>query len=516
MMAYKNNPVAASSVRLVNLTVGILLLLAAGASTLAIWSEAQYFFGDSVRYLRLAGDIWNVDEWTIGNRPMYALLVFWIGSLVDNFELGGRLVSLIAASLAVVPAYVLFRGSLPSAWAVTAAALFALNPVRSWSGQWILTEGVNLLLVLTATALCFGPVSKRRWSCAAAGLFYAMAVLTRPENVVYPMVAAALLLFQRRRADIGRRFVVFAVVLGAVLLPPTMVAGRQGASFVSTAVTGLADSDVNFSLRTNASAARISVGADGDVETVGPDLTLEGVMHRYAYFASQLVSRIVYLSAPALVAPVLLLLGWLSALAIARDGGIQRFNSSAWQIVLISRALVLPLFWIEDRYLLVLLPLTSFWIILGIRSINKWIGTMWSRRSGQALALVLVVAVAASFASRLVAAKPAEDHYALEREAGRWLATSGQTPGLILSMSPVLAYYAGMEHEWLPDGTPEAIYDWACGRQVRYVVADQSDFKTPLTESLISGSPPSEYLYIYSAMEGQRVLKLFALKCVRG
>lgn len=495
-------------------SAGLLLtavVVAASGVTLLVWPRAEYFFGDSVRYLNQAHQLWELSKWTPYNRPFYSALLALAGTAVGDLELGGRLISFCAASLSVLPAYLLFRQSTTLRYAAAATALFALNPLRAWSGQWILADSASLLLVLTGTALCFGPESDKRWAWAAGGFVYGLAVLTRPENAAFALVAVLLghvLHRKERTAGIG----LFLLALGLVLVP-SMLAGDGQRLPTSGIAATLAASDAYFSGSGPAAAARSVVNSSGLLQSVAPDLSPEAVGRRYLHFARLMVERLQYLSAPSLFAFFLLLLGSLRSLIPDKGRNASLRHGFGWQLLLLSHALVLPFFWIEDRYLLPLLPLTAYWIVRAAQVVGEAAKAARPGRLAWVTEVGLPLLVAMSFLYRIAVGVPDGDRYALERETGRWLRASGEPAGTILGMSPVVAYYAGMEHIWLPAGAPEDVSDWACRQGVRYAVAGRHDYRTALTDALLSDSVPIGFRYLHGVGNGERAVKLFALTC---
>src|SRR6476661_488975 len=126
-------------------TIGALLAVIAGLPTLFLWNRASYLTGDSYQYLRAAMSFSNNQGLRdmSGNpftvmTPLYPLVVGIVHRIVPLLEIetAARLVSFAGATTAVVALYWLLRSRYSLHTSFAAALLFALLPLRVWSGLW--------------------------------------------------------------------------------------------------------------------------------------------------------------------------------------------------------------------------------------------------------------------------------------------------------------------------------------------------------------------------------------------
>src|SRR5258705_3720087 len=183
-------------------SITALLALIAGLPTLALWNRASYLTGDSYQYLRAATTFAHGEALPdlSGNpftvmTPLYSLLIGIIHRLAPaiDIETTARLVSFAGATTAVIALYWLLRSRYSLRFSLAAALLFALLPLRVWSGLWALSEGLYLGLVMLGIAVLFRPQLRSWFSAALGGSLLGLAYLTRPEANLY--VAGVITLF---------------------------------------------------------------------------------------------------------------------------------------------------------------------------------------------------------------------------------------------------------------------------------------------------------------------------------
>src|SRR5438445_3588677 len=135
-------------------TAGLVLL--AAVPTLLLWHHLDLGDVDSFQYMRsglnlISGkgflDMSGRPMIFFLDRPLYPLAIGLASFMPFEVTTSARLVSLLSASGAVLAFHWLLSARYPRTIALTAAALFALNPLRVWSGQWIYSDALSLFLV---------------------------------------------------------------------------------------------------------------------------------------------------------------------------------------------------------------------------------------------------------------------------------------------------------------------------------------------------------------------------------
>src|SRR5439155_22993629 len=138
-----------------------------------------------------------------------------------------------------------------------------------------------------------------------------------------------------------------------------------------------------------------------------PDLSFTALSRRYVYFTQIEITRLRYLVGPWFLTLPLVLVGGIRFLIALGKRRIDAF----WQALLLALLFVLPLFHVEDRYLLPVLPVLCLWIVDGAVTIDKWIGRYWPQRvfalSPAWITATLVLLILGSYAYRMATLIPA-------------------------------------------------------------------------------------------------------------
>src|SRR5712692_9837504 len=163
-----------------------MLIAAAVIPTALLRNKAAYATGDSYMFMRAGMNLVRGRGFTgmdgafmyVQDRPLYPITIGLASFVTSHVETAARLISLLGAALAVVAFYWLVKQRHSQAVAIMSAAVFALLPLRVWSGQWILTDGLALGLILTGVAFLFAKQTPGRSNALVAGVLIGLAYLT--------------------------------------------------------------------------------------------------------------------------------------------------------------------------------------------------------------------------------------------------------------------------------------------------------------------------------------------------
>lgn len=185
----------------------------AGALVLRLvlmWARGAYVSFDEGYYLLLGENLWSGRGFTLSGRthvtfsPLYPVLAGAVGKLSGSPVWGGRLVSVVASALLLLPAYALFRRAGGRTIARPGVVLLAVVPslitfVPFWSGRELYqgSEPLYHLLLFGGLALAVRAAldEGEGWRplvvCAVgSGLAFGLAYLTRPEALAVAGAAA--------------------------------------------------------------------------------------------------------------------------------------------------------------------------------------------------------------------------------------------------------------------------------------------------------------------------------------
>jgi Gpi18-like mannosyltransferase len=504
-----------------------LLALIAGLPTLALWNRASYLTGDSYQYLRAATTFANGQGLRdmSGNpftvmTPLYPLLIGIIHRLAPaiDIETTARLVSFAGATTAVIALYWLLRSRYSLRFSLAGALLFALLPLRVWSGLWALSEGLYLGLVMLGIAVLFRPHHRSWFSAALGGSLLGLAYLTRPEANLY-VVGVIILFFIKAWRGPKTALLILAGFLLVALPYHAWVYKMTGNPGSGRAKILLAQSQSLYEGNLSRVFLLEEVRPDGStVSRLGSEMTLSAVARRYVFFARVEIGRLLYLLGPYFLVMALLIVG--IAVCVPRNIRlvISKFQfADAWPFVLASWLLFLPLLHIEDRYLLPVLPAVLVWLVMIMLALQKLVEPKLPQRFRQFAVLIPLAFISVfvlSYGYRLATQLPQNNPSMFARNTAHWWESESLSPAPILSQNPDLAFFTNGEHRWMPAGEPADVLKYAQRNGVNYIYVSSQDVASPLNNLLLGDTAriPGSLKLLHEESDGARLGRLFAFK----
>ncbi|MBL7649870.1 MAG: glycosyltransferase family 39 protein [Candidatus Hydrogenedentes bacterium] len=404
--------------------------------------------------------------------PFYPLLGALFSKLpLADLEWGCRLVSFAAATLLVIPVYLLAREIHGRSTARVAGLVVALWPWLADYGCSVSTESLAALLWLTAVYLLVRGARRGGWALYGGAAAFCALSLTRPEGLFLFMCAApavAILLWPPDRAS-ARRLAPLAIVFALFIMASTAfnqaLAGRATANY-----------RVGFIL--------------AEFDWV-----------RFAHTGVETLSNVV----PVMLGPVLFFFlgaGFLLPRQRPRDFRLEccvlLFAFAQWAV---SLFVLSP----APRYLMAPLIVFSLWSASGI--------VLTSARLAQAdhgarlLRLIPLLAIIAFQAVQAAITIGSEHLGRLPREpreyklAGQWM-SENLAHGLIFTRKPQVGFYAGMPSTGPAEGESlEAMLNRARAAGARYLVVDErytAAMAPPLRPLLDPANAPADLTHLQS------------------
>lgn len=519
----KTNRVAWRSLRENDWLISGFLVILTAIPAVALWGKSSYLTGDSYQYLRAALTFaqgqglrdMSGESFTV-LTPLYSILI-GLGHLVFsnvNIETVARSISFAGAMIAVIAFYSLLRIRF-SVWvSLMGASLFALMPLRVWMGLYALSEGLYVGLLLLSLAVFFRSKT-RAWMLALAGVFLGLAYLTRPEAIL--CFAGLVLVSLCGQSERMKKTLVFSAAF--------LIVGLSYHAWVYHETGTIRSSRFQILLAQSQAIHEGDLGrvfvfnqanADGTVESVlRPEMSFKAVAKRYFYYAKLEVQRLLHLVGPRLLVMALLLVGAAAFLwrAVRRRSGEFKM-ANAWPLLLVSWLFFLPLFHVEDRYLLQVAPAILFWLVVVGVGLREFIASRLSlrlRTIATVVPVALFTAFLLSYSYRLTTQLPRADESLLARNTAHWLETQKLSAAPIISQGPDLAFFANSKHIWMANGQPESVLTYAQRSGAAYIFVTTRDVATPLNQLLLGneGPFPKSLELLHEATDGSARARLF-------
>ncbi len=459
--------------------------------------------------------------------PLYPVALGLVSLVISNLELAGRLVSLVSSIACVPLIYLLGRRLYDRSTGYLGALLVALMPQLALQGIWMLSEALYTLLIVGGFLVLLESLSRARWA-VVVGLLFGMAVLTRPEALVYVVVIALTYLgafiVGRRPSYLGR-FLPMMVSFGIAVVPYSLwlhsVTGQW-------ALTGKAD--VNFAVD--------YLGWDV-VETQHFSLTADG-LHIGGFEATHFDFLRYAIDHPGQVVRhwrETFLAYWGELFNVGKPWFLPAFmlgifgenwqgrRSARWLMV----APLAPLFALaflhsDSRFITPMLPFLCLWAVRGFFVIGNWLeGALpwpWVDRQGMrhpvfALGATLLLLLWMSplyLADRTSGYDPYNEPLEI-KHAGEWILQNYGPEQVILSRRLQVAFYAQGKLVELPLADIESTLRYARGNGVRFFVVDSRTVPSqrPQLAPLMDSVPGGARL-VYDRTEGGKYrVRIFEL-----
>jgi 4-amino-4-deoxy-L-arabinose transferase-like glycosyltransferase len=407
---------------------------------------------------------------------LYPLLGAFASLVTGDAECGGRVVSLIASSLTVIPVYLIARAMFDARISFWAGLSVALWPWLADYACAVSTESLAVLLWLSAVALLMERASLPR--LAAAGTLLGALYLTRAEGVV--ILLAALPVVALMGGSARERLRHLATYAAGAL--PWIVAGV-------------------WTTRVWTGRATAAYRAEFIVE--------EFDLLRFAHTAAQTITDV----APVMLGPLLLV--FLGAFVVsAVERGMPR---GAW-VPLWFAAVQWGASWFvlspAPRYLMAPLIVLALFAAAGMLRLSR---TFDGRAFGFILRQIPQVLLVLWFlfgAVVTLGSEHAERRPRQPREykdAGLWMREHLE-PGLVFTRKPQVAYYAGMPSTGpLDSDSQEEALARAAAAGAAYLVVDERYVPAGLRPLLEMDAAPDGWRMVYeSALYPEARVKVFA------
>jgi 4-amino-4-deoxy-L-arabinose transferase-like glycosyltransferase len=376
--------------------------------------------------------------------PGYPALIALGLTVVDDPELAGRLVSVLASLGCVILVYLL--GARLAGWHAGAAAalLMALMPLRIRIATVVWSESVYLALLLIAIVVLWGWMERGGWNWAVGGgMLAGAAYLVRPEAML--LVGFAALVGWVHGASKPRWS---AQPLG-VLLGFAIVA----APYVLFLHSHTGEWELTHKTRVNLRVAEArSVGTpmqqmyrlnqEGGVVSLSQQNMLSGLAGRALRNAKGIWLRLPVLASPLVFVFAALGLFALFAPRAPGPGALTMGLALASPLVFL-----LPFFW-EDRMLLCPAALLALLAAVGVFRAAQYVR---SADRDRAAWLVVMLACVLMIGQTIKAGQVGGHvHPRIATTIGRWIAQDIPERSAMVSRLPVASYYANKVHHPLP------------------------------------------------------------------
>ncbi len=452
--------------------------------------------------------------------PFYPLVVALFAKLSSNYELVGRLVSIVASVLVLPPIYYFSKAVFDQKIARVSLVLLAFYPSLAFFSTRAQTEPLYTLIITLGIFIGWFALNRKvYWLNLVVGLLFGLAYLTKPEGLGFVIVFVGIQgllflisLFKKQTLFFGLRDSLLTVAGFLIVAAPYLIFLKQATGQWTISAKGKA----NQQFEAQAS------GLSGVTEDVFRKLNANNtqVPIDQIYHLGSFIQAEEERGTPTIkVSPLIVVRKYVENLyKVLADGANHALTSiilvllmlglfsEPWtqertlrELYLLSYLLffwmlVIPLFHINDRYFLPLLPVCFIWVGKGLVTLVDWLENTlrnlfhFSKLKVNvnllALTTVIGLIVLGLYLPQLGKilnrnrwsteywAEPVE-----QKIAGLWIKEFGKPSPVIMSRGRTVDFYAGnyniAETVTVPKNELSRVLEYARNRGVQYLVLNE-------------------------------------------
>ncbi len=405
--------------------------------------------------------------------PLYPFLISLFSPGSAHVEITGRLLSFFFGTLTIVPLFYLVKEAVGKKEAVFSALLYSFHPYLVTHSGMLLTEATYWgLLVLSVYFFWTGLKKEKIWRTALSGCFLGLAYLTRPEGVGYLLIYIVWLAVDGiLRKKWFKKLVLMSVLTLCVfvfVVPYVMYIHYETGQWLISKKAVAAQSQFMKKSAGERDSLR-SIEQNGPIKTHLEVLRVFQNIVRFFPFATYHYLRAYHFS---------LWLFLLFGLIRVRQKVIayELFLASLILFHLFSLSTFVPS---TIRFSVPVVPLTLFWAGTGILEIRRHLEKIRIANPEKVMLSIIFFVILVQLPQTLT---PERRSRADQKKVGLWLKQNTPEDAIIMSNSPIEAFYADREFMMLPPGisTPgnpgksyNEIIDYAKKGGVRFILVNR-------------------------------------------
>jgi 4-amino-4-deoxy-L-arabinose transferase-like glycosyltransferase len=430
--------------------------------------------------------------------PLYPFLISLISFDSAHVEIAGRLISLFFGTLTLIPVYYLMKAGAGQKIAIFSGLFYSFHPYLVTYSGMLLSEATYWGL-LTFSIYFFWKAwgHTKALGCMVSGVCLGLSYLTRPEGIGYLFI---FLIWIAINGGIKRGWFKKFILIGALIVPLFILAvpylihihHETGQWLISKKAVGI----------------QYQLLAWDEREGIPPRET-ENTASQILQLASKMIRNVPfttyhYLRAYHFALWLFLFLGLIRV----------RQKRGKWELFLLSLVLfhLFSLSIITSsniRFSVPLIPLSLFWAGAGVLQIQRYFEKIKISSSWKWVSFLIILSILIQLPQSM---KPERRHRADQKSVGLWIQENTPKDSVIMSNSPIEAFYGNREFVPLPPGiyTPEApaksyreIIQFAKEKKVRYILINKNTYAlNPDFEGSIRSTDLREF-YRYKEKEGK-------------
>jgi hypothetical protein len=447
-----------------NITFLILLFFILGfALRLTFLQTCKVIETDGVKYINLAKNIFTRNILQIHHglpRAIFPFLIRMFHGVISNWELAGRMVSLVFGSFIPPLVFAITMQLYNYKVAIFSATLLILEPSLVSASCQVMSESVYIILILLFLYLAMQAIrNKKKFYFLSAGLILGIAYWTRPEAVFYFM------------------FILF-IILPFILLG-WKVYLKKKIGFVISFILGFVFLGGLYHLYIYYLSNGWIINQDfldtlGEYKKLSLSNTFPSIVKTYF---RNLYYHVYLQHIPNLFSPLLIMIMALGFFSQTRVTGLAAEQTLLLSYVIFSLFFNTIVPWVEIRYFVSILPILFIWVGNGVYELGDWFLRNFDSARKDLVYFCVLALVIINFLPRLTGPFRQKDKFldqAIEmKEVGSWIKDNLPQGVLIMTRWPELAFYAEKSFVMISNNKYTDLIQYAQDRYVDYIVIDR-------------------------------------------
>jgi hypothetical protein len=435
-------------------------------------------------------------------HPLYPILISLISPDSTHVEIAGRFISLFWGTVTLIPLYYLVKEHIGQKEAIFTALFYTFQPYLVTYSGMLLTEATYWgLLVLSVFLFWTGLKNESVWRIVLSGAFLGLAYLTRPEGIGYIVVYLGWIVVD---GILKKKWFKKLVFMG-ILIPSTFI-------FVAPYVIYIRQETGQWLISKKALEAQTRFFKKS-ADEVNPSKGIEQQRpekndHKILMIAKNVGQYLPFVIYHYLRAYHFSLWPFLLFGLIRVRQKIMPYELFIAALVLFhifSLATFLPS---EIRFSVPMIPLALLWAGVGVFEIKRRLERLNIVNPEKGIAWLIVIVLLIQLPQSFI---PERVHRAYQKEIGLWLKKNTPSNAIIMSNSPIEAFYADREFVSLPPGIPTAegpgesyggIIRYARQRGIGFILVDQ--YTHEMNPDFIPSIVGSDLKEVYRYQQGEK------------
>ncbi len=415
-------------------------------------------------------------------HPFYPLLISLVSPDASHVEIAGRLISLFFGTFTLIPMFYLVKEGVSQKSAIFSGLFYSFHPYLATYSGMLLSEATYWgLLTLSVYFFWTGLTRKKVLRLITSGAFLGLAYLTKPEGMGYLIIFLIWPIFYggmkkewfRKIVLTGGVFLPFFVLSTSYLIHIHRETGQWAISKKGVAVQSHL---LTWSKeRSDRPLGKVSEGIKSAEEqkTKEKSPKIQGLVKNIVQYIP--LTTYHYLRAYHFTLWLFLFFG---LIRVRQNGG--KFELFLASLVLFHLFSLSTFTGSTIRFSVPLIPISLFWAGAGVLEIQRYLQKIKVSARAKWVSVLIILAILVQLPQSL---RPERRHRVDQKKVGLWLKANTPKDSIIMSNSPIEAFYGEREFVLLPaglymDGIPGKSYDeiirYAKERRVAYILVNKN------------------------------------------